>query len=125
MNKIIRLALVTVLASVFVVFLNAKSETPPGIQKKTPLEISHVGVSATSTSVTVSWSTSSPANGSVIIWEIPIGFDAIGYMDEKSGSHHAITAPVFQGKTYGYLIESRSDYGIATPFTGTFTAPAF
>ena len=121
MNKTTPLVLITMMVSVLAVFASAKPSDAPGILKKSPLEISNVYVSATSTSATISWSTSSPSRGSVIIF---YEFDGVGYIDEKSGTHHEVTVPVGGGRTYEFLIESHSDnYGIASPAEGEFTTP--
>jgi hypothetical protein len=88
--------------------------TAPGIMKKLPLVISDVTVSVTLTSATVSWTTSKPSHGSIVVH---YGFDAVGYVDEKFGTNHSVTVEnLAQNTKYPVTIESHSDvYGSASP----------
>src|SRR5688572_1399947 len=92
-----------------------KSEDAPGIVKKIPPVISDVRVAVSNRTATITWQTSVPTHGSVIV----IGeFDAVGYPDLKFGTHHEVEVAYTAGDDF--LIESHSDkYGAATPWEGT------
>jgi hypothetical protein len=117
------LFLAFVLVSLVGFVAQAKVETAPGIQKKIPLEILDVNIHQAANVATISWSTNKPSNGSVLIAEIPVGFDAVGYVDPKFGTLHDVTiSGLISGKSYAFQIESRDPYGYSDTSGGTFTA---
>ena len=92
-----------------------KSEDAPGIQKKVPPLISDVSVAVSNGTATITWQTSVPTFGSVIVFS---EFDAVGYPDLKFGTRHEVTVQRTAGDEF--LIESHSDkYGAAAPWEGT------
>ena len=102
-------------------FATGKVEDAPGVQKKRPLEITSVVVSETPTSVTVSWTSSQPSNGSIII---DFGMEGVGYLDPKFGVHHEVTVTgLAPGSTYGLLVESHSEKYGADVWSGSFVTP--
>jgi hypothetical protein len=99
-----------------------KVENAPGIQKRIPLEIFDVRVQLSSQAAIISWSTNKPSRSSVLIAEIPIAIDVVGYVDEKVGTSHDVTlGGLNAGQGYEYRIEARDDYGYSATATGTFT----
>jgi hypothetical protein len=122
MKTTIKLLSVAILALVPAFIAGGKVETAPGVQKKVPLEIYNVVISPTPTSVTISWSTTQPSEGSVIIeYEL----DGVGYLDDKTGIRHEIVVTdLAPGHVYGYRIGSYSaTYGSSTPVIGSFETP--
>lgn len=122
MKTTIKLLSVLILAFVPAFIAGGKVESAPGVQKKVPLEIYNVTIATTPTSVTISWSTTQPSEGSVIIeYEL----DAVGYLDDKAGTRHQIVVTdLGPGNVYGYRIGSYSTtYGSSTPVIGTFETP--
>jgi hypothetical protein len=102
-------------------FTAGKVQDAPGVQKKVPLEITSVVVSTTPTSVTVSWTSSQPSNGSIVI---DYGFDGVGYLDPKFGVHHEVTVTgLSPGGSYGLLVESHSDKYGGDGWSGFFVTP--
>ena len=102
-------------------FAAGKVEDAPGVQKKKPLEITNVVVSATPTSVTVSWTSSQPSYGSIII---DYGTEGVGYFDPKFGVHHEVTVThLTPGQTYGLWVESHSDKYDSDVWSGSFVTP--
>jgi hypothetical protein len=114
------LALISLSSPAFVA--EAKVESAPGIQKKIPLAIFDVQIQLSSNAAIISWSTNKPSRGSVLISEIPVGLDAVGYGDEKFGTSHDVTVGgLYAGQGYEYRIEVRDEYGYSATATGTFT----
>ena len=108
-------------AHVLPTFVAAKVANAPGVQKKIPLEITNISVSTTPTTVTVSWMTSQPSSGSIVI---AYEFDGVGYLDPKFGVRHEITVTgLTPGQSYGLNVESHTDNYGGVGWSGSFETP--
>lgn len=109
-------------AHVFPTVLAAKVADAPGVQKKIPLEITDISVSSTPTTVTVSWTTSQPSYGSIVI---AYEFDGVGYVDPRYGTHHEMTVTgLTPGQSYGLTVESHTDRYGGVAWSGSFETPS-
>jgi hypothetical protein len=100
----------------------AKKEDPPVNQGKAPLKMSSPSVLLSHQTVTISWSTNTPANTSISVATVGSGSPSI-VLDEALTRHHEISIGFLSsGLTYEYIAVSVTESGEIVLARGSFVA---